>query len=85
MNRRQVFVVLFVIAVIALFVLVPPYQQATFRDAGLTRVLFIGYAPLVNPPEIDGIVRLDYGRLLLQIGTACIVGLGLYQVVGDRE
>lgn len=85
MNRQQVFVVVSSIVVISLFVLFPPYQEAVFRDTGLVGVRFIGYAPLMSPPEADRVVKLDHGRLFLQIASVCVVGLGLYQIVGDRE
>lgn len=87
MNRRQTLVLLLLGLVVALFVAFPPYQEAIYSDGMLTPTKLLGYYPLMSPPELENasLTRIDYQRLLLQVGAACAVGFGLYHVSKEIE
>lgn len=87
MNRRQSLILLSFSVLIALFVTLPPYQQAIVRDGVTTNINFLGYSSLVTPPspEDGSFARIDYQRLFLQIGAACALGFGLYHTARDAE
>ena len=87
MNRRQSYVLLLVGSLVALCALFPPYQEMVFSEGAAVRVELLGYHSIVSPPDPEGgsVSRIDYQRVLLQIGAVCAVGLGLYHVAGDTE
>jgi hypothetical protein len=87
MNRRQTYVLLGVGLLIALGVIFPPYREVFISDGTAVPTQVLGYHPLMSPPEPENgsLSRIDYDRLLLQIGAVCAVGTGVYHLAGDTE